>query len=396
MIRDIWFLLPFWLQIACIVFVAVWAFQLFFLLFVRMRPLWRFRKERLHKVPMVDELPPISVIVYAHNQSEVLQHNLPILLDNHYPDFEVIVVDDGSTDDTESVLTQMDQRSEHFFHTTISERVQTVSRRKLAMLLGVKAAHNEIILMTQAQCVPVSYDWLTSIGRLFTPKVDAVMGPVVYESRVGLMNRFYQWDFFDRLISMMGMTLSVNTYGGWCYNMAFRRETFFADKNRAIQHHLGLRPGEDDLFLTEITKKNNVTVACSAEAVIINQQSPINYCWKRERLHRAFTHRFYFQLPSLLFNLDTLTRYLIVLSGALVIAWTSMLQSWWVMGIAIFLLLTNIVLYDLIPYFISKKLGIHRYKIIPLFYALWTPLVDLYFYLHAIFRSGQFYVGRID
>jgi len=396
MIRDIWYTFPFWLQIATIVFVAVWAIQLFFMLFVRMRPLWRFRKERLHKVPMTDELPPISVIVYAHNQAEVLQHNLPVLLDSHYPDFEVIVVDDGSTDDTESVLTQMDQRSEHFFHTTISERVQTVSRRKLAMLLGVKAAHNDIVLMTQAQCVPTSYDWLTSMGRLFTPEVDAVIGPVVYENRVGIMNRFFQWDFFDRLISMMGMTLAVNTYGGWCYNMAFRKETFFADKNRAIQQHLALRPGEDDLFLTQITKKHNVTVACSSEAVVINQQSPIHYCWKRERLHRAFTHRYYFQVPSLLFNLETLTRYLTVLLGALVIVWASMNQSWWVLGIAAFLLFANIVTYDLIPYFISKKLGIHRYKITPIVAALITPLVDMYFYLYAVLRSHQFYVGRID
>jgi len=396
MIQDIWFSLPLWLQAVCIGFVVVWAIQLFYLLFVRMRPLWRFRRERLHKVPMTGDLPPISVIVYAHNQGDVLQNNLPVLLDCNYPDFEVIVVDDGSTDDTESILTQMDQRSEHFFHTTISERVQTVSRRKLAMLLGVKAAHNEIILMTQAQCVPASYDWLTAIGRLFTPKVDAVIGPVVYESRVGLLNRFYQWDFFDRLVTMMGMTLAVKTYGGWAYNMAFRKQTFFADKNKAIQRYLGLRPGEDDLFLTEITRKNNITVACSAEAMVINQQSPIHYCWKRERLNRAFTHRNYFQLPCSLLHVDTLTRYLFVLAGAATVTGSVMLQSWWVMGAAIFLLLVNALLYVLIPYFISKKFKVYRYKLTPLLYALWTPLVDLYFYLNVLIRSAQFYVGRID
>lgn len=396
MIQDIWFELPLWLQVLCVAFCVTWAFQLFFMLFVRMRPLWRFRKDRLHKVPTAEELPPISVIVYAHNQSDVLQNNLPVLLDSRYPDFEVIVVDDGSTDDTESVLTQMDQRSEHFFHTTIAERVQTVSRRKLAMLLGVKAAHNDIILMTHAQCIPASPDWLTAMGKLFTPKVDAVFGPVVYENRVGVMNRFYQWDFFDRMISMMGMTLSTQTYGGWCYNMAFRKEVFFADKNKSIQHYLGLRPGEDDLFLTEITRNKNVTVACSAEALVLNQQNDIHYSWKRERLNRAFTHRFYFHLPCILFHLDTLTRYLVVFIAAGVIAWTAMLSSWWVMGIAIFLFLSNVLTYALLPYFLAKKLYVHRFKFLPLFCALWTPLVDMFFYLYAVLKSHQFYVGRID
>lgn len=396
MIQDIWFELPFWLQVLCVGFCTVWALQLFYMLFVRMRPLCRFRKERLHKVPEVEDLPPISVIVYAHNQSDVLQNNLPVLLDSHYPDFEVIVVDDGSTDDTESVLTQMDQRSEHFFHTTISERVQTVSRRKLAMLLGVKAAHNDIVLMTQAQCLPASPEWLKAIGKHFTPKVDAVFGPVVYENRVGALNRIYQWDFFDRMISMMGMTLSVNTYGGWCYNMAFRKEVFFADRNKAIQRYLGLRPGEDDLFLTEITKRNNVTVACSAEALVYNQQNDIHYCWKRERLHRAFTHRYYFHLPSLLFHLDTLTRYLFAGASVAVITWSAMLASWWVMGIAIALFLINVLTYALIPYFVGKKLRVHRYKFMALLFALWTPVIDMYFYIHALVKSHQFYVGRID
>lgn len=396
MIQDIWFELPFWLKLLCVGFLAVWAFQLFFMLFVRMRPVWRNRKEKLHKVPFADDLPPISVIVYTHNQAEVLQNNLPVLLDSHYPDFEVIVVDDGSTDDTESVLTQMDQRSEHFFHTTISERVQTVSRRKLAMLLGVKAAHNDIVLMTQAQCVPATYDWLTAMGRLFTPKVDAVMGPVVYESRVGAMNRFYQWDFFDRLISMMGMTLAVNTYGGWSYNLAFRKERFFAEKNRAIQQYLGLRPGEDDLFLIGITKQRNVTVACSAEAVVVNQQSPIHYCWKRERLNRAFAHQYYFQAPCTLFHLDTLTRYLSFFLGTGIVAATAWMASWWVMGIAIFLIAVNVAIYGLIPYLVAKRLSIHRYKVIPLLAGLWTPIVDFYFYVRVLFKSHQFYVGRID
>lgn len=396
MILDNWFLLPLWLQVLCLGFLCVWILQLTLMLTIKLRPLWRFRKERLHKVPMTDQLPSISVVVYAHNQAEDLQRNLPLLLNSEYPDFEVIVVDDGSTDETEDVLTRMDQVSVHFFHTTIAERIQTVSRRKLAMLLGVKASHNEVILMTHAHCAPATTHWLTSIGRLFAPSVDAVVGPVVYESRTGFMNRFYQWDFFERLLTMFGLTLAVKTYGGWCYNLAFRKSTFFEDKNRAIQSHLGIHPGEDDLFLKAITKKNNIAVACNSESVVINQQSPVDYNWKRERLSRSFTQRRYFTLPRALRILEIVGRYLCVLSGLGVIVSTILYQSWWIMGISVFLFLALVVGHWLIPYFFAKKLCVHRYKVSPLLYALWTPVVDLFFDLRTLFKSGQFYVGRID
>lgn len=396
MIQDNWLQIPLWLQVLCIGFAAVWIVQLTLMLTIRVRPLWRIRKERLHKVPMTEVLPPISVVVYTHNQAEDLQRNLPLLLGSRYPDFEVIVVDDGSTDETEDVLTRMDQSSVHFFHTTIAERIQTVSRRKLAMLLGVKAAHNEIVLMTQAQCTPASPDWLTAMGRLFVPSVDAVVGPVVYESRTGFMNRFYQWDFFERMLTMFGLTLAVKTYGGWSYNMAFRKSVFFEDKNRALQCHLGVHPGEDDLFLNAITKKRNVTVTCNSDAVVVNQQTPIDYNWKRERLNRAFTHHRYFTLPRALKHLEVIGRYLCTLSGLAVVVATGVFQSWWLMGIAAFLFISLVVGHWLIPFYFAKKLCIHRYHFSPLLYALWTPLVDLWFAFRVMIKSGQFYVGRID
>ena len=72
------------------------------------------------------------------------------------------------------------------------------------------------------------------------------------------------------------------------------------------------------------------------------------------------------------------------------------MQSWWVMGVAIFLLVLYLVAYVLIPYFISKRLQVHRYKLLPLAFALYTPLVDWVFNIRTLFRNHQFYVGRID
>ncbi|MBQ0056833.1 MAG: glycosyltransferase [Bacteroidales bacterium] len=395
MLQDIWFSLPVWLQIVCIVFLAAWFVQLVYLLIVRRRPLSLLRAEKKGRLKLNDEQPGVTVVVYAHNQSDDLLRNLPVLFDNDYPFFDVVVVDDGSTDDTEDVLKQMDQRSEHFQHTTIDEKVRTVSHRKLAMMLGVKASHNDYIIMTQAQCVPASPKWISSVMSRFVPGVDVVMSPVVYESRTGIMNHFYQWDYFDRLITMLGLTSAVKAYGGWSSNLAFRKEVFFANKNQAFSRHLDLHPGEDDLFVNCVARKGNVAVACSPDSLLVNQLQPLRYGWSKDRLKRAFTARYYFLAPCVVRHIDIFSRYVCVLTGLACAGVAAWLQNWWVMGAALALLLIHALLVVLIPYYTAKRLGIHRFFFSPLLCALLTPMVDACFSMKANLNTKQFYVGRI-
>ena len=75
---------------------------------------------------------------------------------------------------------------------------------------------------------------------------------------------------------------------------------------------------------------------------------------------------------------------------------TIWLQSWWVLGIVAFLFVLYLVAYVLIPYFIAQRLQVHRYKLMPLAFALYTPLIDWLFDIRTVFRNHQFYVGRID
>ncbi|MBP5716551.1 MAG: hypothetical protein J6W69_05495, partial [Bacteroidales bacterium] len=141
--------------------------------------------------------------------------------------------------------------------------------------------------------------------------------------------------------------------------------------------------------------RRNVTVACSADAVVVNRESDVTYMWKRERLRRAFTARFYFLIPSLLKHFDSVTRVLMAIVALAVIIAAIQLQSWWVAGLAALLVLLHATAYALIPYYTARRLGVHRYVWTPLLYSLAAPWVNLYFRYRADTAKHQFYVGRI-
>ena len=334
-------------------------------------------------------------MVYAHNQGEALMRNLPSLLDNDYPDFEVIVVDDMSRDETQDVLTIMEQRSDNLIHTKVTDKVRTMSHRKLALLLGVKAAHNDIIITTTAQCAPAGKEWISSMVRNFTSWTDFVLGPVVFEGRTGLVARFCQYDLFQRMVQLFGLTLAIRPFAGWGNNMAFRKHLLFDNNNKAFHSHLNIHPGEDDLFVAAMARKGGVAVECTPESLIINQDSPLKKAWSRDRLNRAFTGKRYAFGPMFVKGLDSLTRYLCVLPGLALVVLSAISLDWVMLAVALVLLIGRMALNVSLAYLTSKELGIHRYLLSPIFYDLYTPLVDLWFWLRASIRTRMFYVGRV-
>lgn len=374
-----------------IIFLVSLVIYLLISLIIYLRPFLRNRKDSKSSVIDDEGLPGVSVVVYSYNQADYLVRNIPVLLDNEYPEFEIIVVDDASNDETEDVLTLMEQRSDSFYHTRVNADVRTVSRRKLAVLLGVKAARHEIVLLTQAQCIPASKHWIRSMVNHFTPKTGIVLGPVVLEDRVGVMSKFYAFDYFHRMLKLLGTTLCVGPYSGSGMNMGFRKSLFF--ENDGFRKHLNLIPGEDDLFVRDSGTRDNTIVSCASDAVMISQEHPAAYGWRQLRLSRGFTSRFYPLLPGVIHVLDALSRYLFVFTGfaLLFFLWDNWLIFSIVAGLLLFRAIYQVILY----YMTAKRMKVHRYVFSILAFELIIPLVDLYFFLYGILRKKGFEVGRI-
>ncbi len=383
-------ILSFWIMLLGCLFLAGWVLQLIFSLSIYLKTWLRGRAEAKGRVAHVDDCPGVSVVIYAHNQADLLLNNLPALLDSDYPDYEIIVVDDASTDDTQNVLTMMEQRSDRFYHTRITDDVRTLSRRKLAILLGIKAARHEIILETQAQCVPASRRWIGMMARNFTPSTDLVLGPVCYEDRTGFLSRFYAFDLFHRMLWQFGVTLSLFPYSGCGMNLAFRKKVFF--EHGGFNKYLAIHPGEDDLFVADMSSRSNTKVEASADAVIISQERPLHYGWSQLRLNRAFTSRYYALLPRLMKGVDVSSRYLLFLAGVALL-WALWGQWLW-FGVVWVLLLFHCAVRMLVYRVTARHLQIHGFLFSAFFECL-LPLVDLYFQAKALVRRRSFVVGRI-
>jgi glycosyltransferase involved in cell wall biosynthesis len=376
------------------VFGLSWLVQCIIVSRIYFRPYRRAGAEAKRPAAATDAaLPGVSIVVYSHNRAHQLDHNLPTLLELDYPNYEVIVVDDASTDDTPDVLTRIEQRYDHFYHTHITDQVRTVSRRKLAMMLGIKAARYDVVLSTHAQCLPASGDWIQAMVRPFAQGKDIVLGPISYEYRTSLLSRFFGYDLFQRLMLLFGFTLAVKPFAGSGMNMAFRKQVFF--DHHAFSRYLNLQPGEDDLFVAEVSNPRNTTVACTPQAVVMVQDHPLRYPWGQLRLRRAFTSRFYAPAVRVLYGLDVATRYLALLSGVLLIVGLALGQQWYALGGVALLSLVLIVLRMLSVYGFARRMKLHHYLFSPLWFDLIIPIIDIYFKIKALLRHKSFEVGRI-
>lgn len=275
------------------------------------RPLRANKKAQSHPVTAA-VAPPVSVIVYAKNESENLSRFLPSVLEQKYPDFEVIVVNDGSTDESDNVLKSFEQQYKHLYHTYIPEDVRYLSRKKLALTVGIKAAKHDILLFTEANCCPSGDRWIERMARNFTPGTDVVLGFSAYEKKKGFLNRIASYDNLMTGLQYLSAALGGHPYMGSGKNLAYRKELFF--QHKGFYKSLNLHAGEDDLFINEIANKRNTRVELSPESIIRMSAFEQFKVWKEMKVSRAATMKHYKGGSLAFYRLGAFTRFLFTLS----------------------------------------------------------------------------------
>lgn len=207
---------------------------------------------------------PISVIICARDEEENLLAFLPSVLEQEYSNFEVVVVNDCSSDSTEYILDHLLKKYPHLRVTTIKEDEKFSHNKKLALTVGIKAAKNEWLVLTDADCKPSSSKWLSSMAENFTNKSEIVLGYGGFFEEKGFLNKLIRFDGLFIAMQYLGFALNGRPYMGVGRNLAYKKELFF--KNKGFASHAHITSGDDDLFINEVAKGSNTGVEFRHEA----------------------------------------------------------------------------------------------------------------------------------
>lgn len=323
-----------------------------------------------------DKLPPVSVVIYALQDFAYLEKHLPIWLNQDYPKYEVIIVNDGLSVEDSNIVNEFSQQYPNLYQTFLPQDMRNVSRKKLAIMVGIKAAKYDIILNTNATCCPKSSKWIESIARNFDDNTDVVICQSSYDYDSDRnFGRCYR--LFDVLrMRMLYLTYAIKgkPYRGIGDNLAYRKQTFF--NNKGFSHSMNLHHGDDDIFVNEIANGSNTRVELSPESIVTASYFNVAKVLKNMKLHREFTSRYIKSTAFMSAWLMSVFYYFNFLSIAALV-WLNPTNIV-VLAIALLLLLLLTLTQIFIFRYNSKLLNEPRlFFSIPLF-TLLRPIIDVH------------------
>lgn len=232
--------------------------------------------------------PPVSVVLYTDDNIDALKVSLPAILGQDYKSFEVIVVNDGASETVKDYIKSLLPEYGNLYYTFVPMGAHSLSRKKLALTIGMKAAKHDIVAVTEAGCRPVSDKWLVSMVRNFTTDIEIVIGNTREVSDIPA--RWYL-NFYRLVFKMrfLGHAVINRPYMGEGSNMFFFKRLFFSA--RGFSEHLDLVYGEDDIFINRLMNRRNTRAEFSPEALMENYCENNNSSISEMRLRREFTSR---------------------------------------------------------------------------------------------------------
>jgi glycosyltransferase involved in cell wall biosynthesis len=289
-------------QIFALIVLTAFLIQVVYYLIIYLKPFRWKRKD------FSDEEIPLSVIICAQNEYENLKNHLPKILEQKYSNYEVIVVNDCSEDDTEILLGEFEQKYPQLRHTSIEKDSKFTHGKKLAVTIGIKSAKNNYLVFTDADCYPVSSEWLKEIRKSYIINKQIILGYGGYSRNKGLLNRIIRFDAFFIAVQYLGFALAGRPYMGVGRNMSYLKQLFFAGKG--FSKHYNLLSGDDDLFINDNANKSNTAVVLSKESIIKSIPKTTWQGWAKQKKRHITTGKYYKSGDKFFLSLEPISRFL--------------------------------------------------------------------------------------
>jgi cellulose synthase/poly-beta-1,6-N-acetylglucosamine synthase-like glycosyltransferase len=288
-----------WGAIVFCVFVAITAIQLFYYLYF-------FRRVAVYQPPKKEhsQQHPVSVIICARDEDENIARNLPGVLVQDYPTtHEVIVVNDNSVDDTKYILAELQKTFKKLQIVDLTQEAKMIAGKKFPLSIGIKEARYEIVLLTDADCVPASERWLFKMQDAFNNGTEVALGYGAYQKAPGFLNKAIRFETFHTALQYFGYALAGLPYMGVGRNLAYRKNLFF--RNKGFSSINNIPSGDDDLFINRVANRNNTSVVIDPEAFTVSMPKQSWKEWKKQKFRHYTTGRFYRASHKFLLGLYT-------------------------------------------------------------------------------------------
>ncbi len=304
-------------KIGAIILLISLLIELFYIVFFYFKAVFGKHKEG-------DQSPPVSVIIAAQNEAHNLERFLPLILKQDYPDFEVIVVNHASTDETDLVLRRMSHEYKNLVIRNIPYSKDSTHTKKFALTVGIRAAKNDVLLFTDADCYPISGQWIRKMVSHFRDDVKIVLGYGAYEKSNGLLDKHLRTDTMFIAMQYFGFAMRGLPYMGVGRNIAWRKSFF--DEKGGFQSHIFEPSGSDDIFVNHNGNKHNTRVELDPSSFTISSPPRKWKHWIYQKYRHLGASKYYRFKYKFLLGLEPLSRVIFLTSS--IVLWLVFNNLW--------------------------------------------------------------------
>ena len=358
------------LNIKSIVLISILAFagivQIFYYIIFYIRIIFK------DKTKKEDFTEALSVVICARNEGENLKKYIPLIAEQSYNNFEIVIVNDCSADDTEFILDFLEKKYKNLRHTTIKEDSKFSHGKKLALTIGIKSAKNEHLILTDADCYPASENWLKEISQNFSETKKIIISYGAFEKGKGFLNKFIRYDNFFNSIQFLSFAKAGIPYMGTGRNMAYTKSLFI--ENKGFASHYNIMSGDDDLFVNENASIKNTAPICNAESFTYSPAKKSFTKFYQQKIRHLSTAKKYKFIHKLLLSLEPFSRITYYSFSILIL---SLLFNYLILAFVIFVFIIKFTVLKLA----SNKMKEKDLFIFSLIFDMFLPI--FYLFLHT-------------
>jgi glycosyltransferase involved in cell wall biosynthesis len=270
-----------------LVFCIITFIQLFYYLFFFLRLAFFKTKPKI-----ISQTHPVSVIICSKDEATNLVKNLPgTLVQKYKTTHEVIVVDDNSLDKSKYLIEEFQRKFRQLHLIELKQEARFIPGKKYPLSIGIKTAKYEIVLLTDADCVPASEFWIEKMQEGFTDGIEIVLGYGAMHKRKGFLNKLVRWETFHTAMQYLSYAKSGIAYMGVGRNLSYKKSVFLRHKGFSAHNHLP--GGDDDLFINKAATKKNTAIVVDTDAFTLSD-APKNWKqWIRQKTRHYTTSKYY-------------------------------------------------------------------------------------------------------